>query len=467
MEKLSFTKAKILVVGDIMVDKYIHGQVSRVSPEAPVPVVQVSKETSNLGGAANVAMNLVGLGAEVGLCGLLGKDESGNWVKNHCDESGVRLIQVKGERPTTSKQRIMGSSQQIVRLDFERTGSLGSFDEAALWVQIKEIIAHYDVLIISDYGKGVCTETLCQKIIDLSKSNQIKVLVDPKGTNWGKYHGANLVTPNFKEFTEACGKEFENCDNDIEKSTSSLMAEFNLENLLITRSEQGMTLAGLDSHLHIRAEAREVFDVSGAGDTVIAALGASLALGWDYAEAMRMANRAAGIVVAKKGTVPISIKELNDVVNPPMYSGVSLEDVLSEKKNRAEQKMVFTNGCFDILHRGHLEYLRHARQLGDWLVVGLNSDASVKKLKGENRPINNEDDRALLLSSLEFVDRVIIFDNDTPLEMIKSLKPEILVKGGDYKPEEVVGREFAKELVLIDFVDGYSSTSIINRLASQ
>ncbi len=462
--------AHVLVVGDVMLDRWFMGKVRRISPEAPVPIVTVNEERESLGGAANVAANVVGLGARCTLVGAVGRDNAADRLTHLLNEINVTPLMVIAERPTTTKARVIGANQQVVRLDFEESGALSASEETRAIEQVARMMDEVDAVVLSDYGKGVCTEAICQATIRLGREKAVPVLVDPKTTDWTRYRRANLVTPNFKEFNEVLGTQMPNEDKNIEANTGALVRDYGLDGVLVTRSERGMTLAHQqlsDGHLHIRTEAQEVFDVSGAGDTVIATLGTALAAGRTLPRAVRLANRAAGIVVARAGTVPIDLPSLTASFGTEGEERVlPLEALLTQmtEARKRYKRVVFTNGCFDVLHRGHLTYLRKARTLGDLLVVGLNSDASVGRLKGADRPINSEADRALMLASLSAVDYVCIFDGDTPASLIEAVKPDILVKGGDYTVEQVIGREHAGEVVLIDFVNGYSTTTLIDRM---
>jgi len=399
-------RVKILVVGDLMLDHYIWGSCERISPEAPVQVVKINNETYTLGGAGNVVRNLLSLGANVSVASVLGDDEAGKKIKEKLAELNVK-----------------------------------------------------DELILTEKGR----ESSIKSRVKLN----IPVLIDPKGSDYSKYKNATLLTPNKKEASEATNLKIKD-KAELEKAIKQLKDELNLTYSIITISEEGIAL--YDDRLHIfAAKAKEVFDVTGAGDTVLATLGYMLATGADIKEAIKIANLAAAVVVAKIGSATASFSEIEQLLNSSFGANFEhkvksleeLEEILSQK---GKKKVVFTNGCFDILHAGHIKYLARARELGDLLVVGLNSDASVKRLKGDARPINSQDDRACVLSGLGFVDYVVIFDEDTPLNLITKIKPDVLVKGADYKGKEVVGSEIVKEVRLIDFVEGKSTTGIIKRI---
>ena len=460
-------RVKILVVGDLMLDHYIWGSCDRISPEAPVQVVKINNETYTLGGAGNVVRNLLSLGANVSVASVLGDDEAGKKIKEKLAELNVKdeLILTEKGRESSIKSRIMASHQQVVRIDKESVVKINLEDELVL--KVKENLTNFKAVLLSDYGKGVLSEKVCQEIINECVRLKIPVLIDPKGSDYSKYKNATLLTPNKKEASEATNLKIKD-KAELEKAIKQLKDELNLTYSIITISEEGIAL--YDDKLHIfAAKAKEVFDVTGAGDTVLATLGYMLATGADIKEAIKIANLAAAVVVAKIGSATASFSEIEQLLNSSfganfehkLKSVEELEEILSQKDKK---KVVFTNGCFDILHAGHVKYLSRARELGDLLVVGLNSDASVKRLKGEARPINSQDDRACVLSGLGFVDYVVIFDEDTPLNLITKIKPDVLVKGADYKDKEVIGSEIVKEVRLIDFVEGKSTTGIIKRI---
>lgn len=461
----------ILVIGDLMVDHYLWGKCERISPEAPVQVVDIDKETNVLGGAGNVINNLLSLGAEVGVLSVVGDDDTAEEVKYLLDATDAKsfLILQKG-RKTSKKTRIMASKSQVVRYDHESKNNI-SFDSIdKIYAKLQQIINAYDLILLSDYGKGVLTNDLTQRIIKMAKKYGKKVIVDPKGKNYAKYAGSYFLTPNKKEAEIATGITIDSEDA-LKDALKELQKVAELELSVITLSEQGIAVLKDRDVIIKPTVAREVFDVTGAGDTVLASLGFALALTENIEVALEFANLAAGVVVGKLGSATVTLEEIEDYKASLHKSSIELhiksfKDIKKVVKRLKKQgkKIVFTNGCFDILHKGHVSYLNSAKALGDVLVVGVNSNESVKRLKGKNRPINCQEDRAYMLSALECVDYVVIFEEDTPLELIERVKPHILVKGADYKDKEVVGSEIAEETVLIDFIDGKSTTSIIEKI---
>jgi len=460
---------QILVIGDLMIDHYLWGECERISPEAPVQIVDVKRENKRLGGAGNVIANLTSLGANVGVMGVVGDDTVGNEIENMLNLMNVRLeilVREKG-RKSGQKSRLMAVHQQVIRFDKESRDEISKSSEDAILACFSKIINNYDAVLLSDYAKGVLSANLCQKIIQISNEKSKFILVDPKGKDYSKYRGATLLTPNRKEAMLATGIEIKD-ESSLEKAILKLKNDFDLKFSVITLSEKGVALHDKELEI-IPAIAREVFDVTGAGDTVLATLGYALARGFNIKDALNLANKAAAVVVAKVGSATATIKEIieydkshnGDVLESKLKSASEIAEIL---KNRKQQKAVFTNGCFDILHSGHVKYLNKARNLGDMLIVGLNSDASVRRLKGPSRPINGQNERALLLSALYFVDFVVIFDEDTPYELIKRLSPDILVKGADYKDKEVVGSDIVAEVQLIDFEEGFSTTNLIEKI---
>ena len=471
METLRNSKPKILVIGDLMIDHYLWGDCDRISPEAPVQVVNVSKETSVLGGAGNVVNNLHTLGASVSVASVIGQDEIGKELMLMLKSLGVKtegLITQEG-RKTSKKSRVIASNQQILRYDKESKEAIEEGSVEKIIEAIKKDLFLYDMIILSDYGKGVLTPRLCQEVIRLATAQKKKVLVDPKGTDYSKYKGAHFLTPNKKEACEATGINIID-DESLLRAGEWLRKECELELSIITLSEDG--IAVFDEKMHkVPTVAKEVFDVTGAGDTVIASLAYALSSGKDIISAAQFANAAAAVVVGKIGSATASMEEI-EAYESTLHQSSSDMHIKSRqeidqcvKSARAKhQRIVFTNGCFDILHLGHVKYLEIAKSFGDILIVGLNADSSVRELKGPTRPINPEYDRAYLLAALEVVDYVVIFSEETPYDLIKMIAPDVLVKGGDYEGKAVVGTEFAGELKLVDFVDGKSTTRTIERI---
>lgn len=461
-----------LVIGDIILDKYVQGAVGRISPEAPIPVLQVNSERYVLGGAANVAGNVRGYNLKTYLAGVLGTDNNANTVADILRDKDIQFVGVNSnERQTTMKSRVIAMNQQLVRVDQEDTQGLSTMEFEALLSNIEGILGDVSVVVISDYNKGVCTEEICKSVIELCKANFVKVIVDPKSVDWTKYIGADLITPNFKEFKEALGENPENTEGQIAIYGQKLLNKYCLDRILVTRSQFGMTMICSKSKpVTYQTIQQEVFDVSGAGDTVIGTIAALLAKGFSFEKAIEISNYAAGLSVSKLGTYTVTAEEVIEYINrtgtwyqDKIKTQEKCFDTIAEWKKRGE-RVVFTNGCFDILHVGHIDYLNKARLLGTKLVIGLNSDASVKRLKGEMRPINCENARAEMLAALQCVDAVVIFEEDTPEDLIRNIEPDFLVKGGDYKIEDIVGRQYAGEVRTIPFKEGYSTTGIIERL---
>lgn len=463
---------KILVIGDLMIDHYLWGSVNRISPEAPVQVVDIEKESSVLGGAGNVVNNLYSLGCEVAVLSVIGEDEAGEELQSMLEEIGADAYLVKQEdRKTSKKSRIIASHSQVVRYDKESKENILPQSAEALYAKFTAICEAYDIILLSDYGKGVLTEALTQQIIQHANREQKRVLVDPKGNDYSKYAGAYLLTPNKKEAIKASGVEIVD-DMTLIEALKTLKEIANLTVSLITLSEDGIAI--FEDKLIMRPTvAREVYDVTGAGDTVLASLGYALAQGKEVVSAIEFANLAAGVVVGKLGSATATLDEIEhyraSIHKGTIESHIKSFDEIKvqvERLKKLGKRIVFTNGCFDILHRGHASYLDTAKSYGDVLILGLNSDESVKKLKGEDRPINSEEDRAYILSALESVDFVTIFSDETPYELIKMVEPDVLVKGGDYEGKEVVGSDIAGEVKLVQFVDGRSTTKTIHKIQS-
>ncbi|WP_104638300.1 D-glycero-beta-D-manno-heptose-7-phosphate kinase [Helicobacter bizzozeronii] len=462
------TAPHILVVGDLIVDRYIWGTSDRLSPEAPVPVVKVQKETYSLGGAGNVADNLIALGARVSLCGVVGADEPRGWLLNKLAQLNISTAGVLSDpnRPTSLKSRVMVGKQQVLRIDCESQEPLSLELEQAILNLASSLLQTANALVLSDYNKGVLSASLCQALIALANKAKKPILCDPKGVDYSKYSHASLITPNKKEAQIATRLEITD-DASLQQALEHFKTHQHITTPLITLSEQGM--AFLDHHqlVKIPTIAREVYDVSGAGDSVIAALAFCLALGYDLHQACLFANASGAVVVGKVGSARASYAEVLEFLQRHYHQGQKILDRHALKpllQASRPKRVVFTNGCFDLLHRGHVHYLQEAKKLGDILVVGLNSDSSVRALKGTSRPIHDQASRAFILAGLECVDFVVIFEEQTPLDLIKTLEPDILVKGGDYQGQEVVGSDLVEQVVLIDFVKGNSTTNIIHKI---
>ena len=462
---------KILVVGDLMIDHYLWGSCERISPEAPVQVINVDNESTVLGGSGNVINNLKALGAQVDVISVIGGCEISDELKDLLNDINVNseyLITQK-DRITSKKSRIIAAQQQVVRYDRESTDEINAESQTKILNTFKKIIANYDAVLLSDYGKGVLTAELTQSLITIANNSNKKVLVDPKGLDYSKYKGAYLLTPNKKEASEATQINIHD-NTTLTKAIKQLKTKCDLDISLITLSEQGVAIYDDTLRTHPTV-AREVFDVTGAGDTVLASLGFALSCKFDIDDAVEFANLAAGVVVGKIGSATATINEIIEYESSLNKSTSdehikTLNEIIAlsiELKSRGK-KVVFTNGCFDILHAGHVRYLETAKSYGDVLILGLNSDRSVTALKGEGRPINTQIDRAYILAALEAVDYVVIFDEDTPYDLIKAVKPNILVKGGDYEGKDVVGQDIADELKLVQFVDGKSTTKTIEKI---
>jgi D-beta-D-heptose 7-phosphate kinase/D-beta-D-heptose 1-phosphate adenosyltransferase len=469
----NFATAKILVVGDVMLDTYWHGPSNRISPEAPVPIVKINSSESRAGGAANVALNISSLGSKVSLLGFVGKDDLANRLDLILNSANVDsyLLQIPGAS-TVNKLRVIARQQQVLRLDFE--DDFPSSLQSDLLKQYALNLPKSEIVVLSDYAKGTLVNAL--KLIELAKYQKKIVLVDPKGNSFNNYKGAFLITPNVAELKAVIGSW--RSEDELTVKTTNLIQELGIEHLLLTRSEKGVTLFSKKTPpINIQSQAQEVFDVTGAGDTVIATLAAALASGATLEDSVRLANYAAGVVVGKLGTSVVTLQELEIAIskgNDPLTLGGILDQAqvkaLILKAKAKKQKVVMTNGCFDILHIGHIEYLKQARSKGDLLFVAVNSDNSVRRLKGAARPINTLQDRMLMLSSLQFVDGVVSFDEDTPELLYSELLPDLIVKGGDYSLDQIAGSEAVKaaggEVLVIPFVTGYSTTNVIERILS-
>ena len=470
-----FSCAKIMVLGDLMLDRYLIGSSHRISPEAPVPVLKVEQQKDQLGGAANVALNLAMLGCEVMLSGICGQDEAGESMSARLHSAGVGFLPIQpSDAITTIKQRIVCQAQQMLRVDFEEEMSDCT---PQLLSTLEEHIENIQLLVLSDYAKGVLIRA--EEFIELANDNDTPVFIDPKGSDFDRYRGASLLTPNIHEFERVAGA----CVNeqDMVDRGMAMIDRLQLDALLITRGDKGMTLLARDdvcvhSELHIPTVAHEVYDVTGAGDTVIATLAGACASGWSIDDAAILANQAAALVVARTGTSAVSTEELRLRVTSGKRSGTGVVNEgqllsLVDECRRQGQKLVMTNGCFDVIHAGHVGYLEQASQLGDKLIVLVNDDQSIRRNKGSNRPINSLDRRMRVLAGLGAVDWVTSFADDNPRRLIELIQPDVLVKGGDYGSiEEVVGfdivQSYGGTIHVLDHVDGVSSSSIIKALSA-
>lgn len=474
-----FDGQHVLIVGDVMLDRHIWGVVNRISPEAPVPVVRYQRESLTPGGCGNVAMNLAGLGVKVSVVSLVGVDQDGVRLRDQMSEAGVDVSGIVDDstRPTTTKTRIIGGHQQMIRLDTESAEPPSEGIRRRVVGLVREKLESARTLILSDYAKGLLTNVVCEEVIRAARQAAVPVFVDPKGKDWSRYRGASTLTPNRSELSVVASADVTTKEALI-REANRLREHLELDSLTITLSEEGMLRVEGDRVISVPAMAREVFDVSGAGDTAIATLAAAMGTGLSTHDGLLLANIAAGIVVAKVGTVPVHRYELIQALrdwHKPGSAGKSvspqeLRNLIGVWRKNGE-RIVFTNGCFDILHAGHVSYLEQARNFGDRLIVGVNSDASIARLKGPGRPINPESHRLQVLRALESVDLVIPFDEDTPLSLINELRPDVLVKGADYTEDEVVGarevRSWGGDVRLVELVSGVSTTNIASAMARQ
>ncbi len=495
----------VLVAGDLMLDRFVYGDVHRISPESPVPVLSIRSEDAMLGGAGNVLSNLHGLGVRPVLLAAVAADEPGTRLRGlvrACGADETLLLEVS-DRPTTIKTRYLAAHQQLLRTDFEKIKALEPAAEQALLAKAERAIKGAGAVVLSDYGKGVLTPVVIEGLIRLARAQNIPVLVDPKGGDYAIYRGAAVVTPNRKELSEATKGAATGSDQEVVAAATGLIERTGINAVVATRSQDGMSIVraradgkGYEEPVHLRTQALEVFDVSGAGDTVIATIAAGLAVGADLVQAAALANVAAGVVVAKVGTAPILQADLQSRLKTtdvdvradgagaarvidrfheaPVCSWAEAADQVRRWKIRG-LKVVFTNGCFDILHRGHVDYLNQARARCDRLVIGLNADASVRRLKGAGRPVNDQDARAAVLAALGAVDMVVIFgseaaEDDKPLEIIRALSPAMAFKGGDYRmedlPEAALVKSLGGEMVIMPHYEGHSTTGTIKKIGS-
>jgi D-beta-D-heptose 7-phosphate kinase / D-beta-D-heptose 1-phosphate adenosyltransferase len=476
----NFGEVKVLCVGDVMLDYFVYGDIERISPEAPIPVVRVHHQECMLGGAGNVVRNLTSLGTAATLLTLTGDDEPGERIRTLLD--GVpncdAVVLSDPDRPTSVKTRYLAQSQQVLRVDSESTAPLSATLQDELLKAFERVVGDCDIVVLSDYGKGVLAGESAQRFIQAARAAGKPVLVDPKGSDYLRYGGSTLVKPNRKELADATGMPVTD-DRSVEQAARHLNAEASLGAVLVTLGAAGMLLVPATGPARAyRSAAREVFDVSGAGDTVAATLAAGMGTGHlELEAAAEIANLAAGLVVAKIGTAVVTqeqlIRELESQNDNTDGKVISLDDAVQRARRWRRQglRVGFTNGCFDLLHGGHIALLRKARERCDRLIVGINSDSSVARLKGPGRPAQNQHTRSLILASLAPIDLVLVFEEDTPECLIRELRPDVLVKGADYRPDQVVGADLVAgwggELVLVDLVPGHSTTKTLERLASQ
>ncbi|HHC74890.1 MAG TPA: bifunctional D-glycero-beta-D-manno-heptose-7-phosphate kinase/D-glycero-beta-D-manno-heptose 1-phosphate adenylyltransferase HldE [Thiothrix sp.] len=470
-----FSQATVLVVGDIMLDRYWLGDTQRISPEAPVPVVKINESEDRPGGAANVALNMAKLGCHVHLLGYTGEDDHAQQLEQCLQNDESTPLQVTfikhPQKPTITKLRVMSRNQQQIRLDFEQ--NFADMDHQPLLEAFQTDLAKVDLVVLSDYRKGTLHQA--NQLIALAKAQNKPIMVDPKSRDFADYTGADLITPNLKEMQAAVGTWAD--ETALIQKTRTTMNQHQIDNILITRSEQGMTLvSNTQEPVYLPTEAREVYDVTGAGDTVIALLAAAWASGASLTQATMLANIAAGIVVGKMGTASVTCEELLEQLAPCQTTAIPLdnEDALLQQVEHAKAKgetIVMTNGCFDLLHAGHVRYLNEARALGDRLIVAVNTDDSVRRLKGETRPINTVENRMTVLAALGAVDWVIAFSEDTPERLICKIKPNLLVKGGDNDPQHIPGNQCVwdngGDVKVLSFKDDVSTTQTIARIQSR
>ncbi|WP_321324762.1 bifunctional D-glycero-beta-D-manno-heptose-7-phosphate kinase/D-glycero-beta-D-manno-heptose 1-phosphate adenylyltransferase HldE [Thiomicrorhabdus sp.] len=470
-----FSQSKILVVGDVMLDQYWNGRAGRISPEAPVPVVKVANEEMRAGGAANVALNVAALGAKACLLGVIGQteeggqDQHGQQLTHLMHQAGVKTDWSLSPSGTICKLRVLSHHQQLIRMDFEEP--VPEVPAQVLVDLVKKHIADYDVLVLSDYAKGALQ--FVEQMIAVAIEANVPVLVDPKGLDFSRYQSATLIKPNQSEFEAIVGQAVD--DDAVVEKASKLIDDLSLQALLVTRSEHGMALiTQKDTPYLLKSRAQEVYDVTGAGDTVMAALATGFASGLSLQNSVHLANQAASVVVRKVGTSTVSKAELDEAIKADMrhkgYVAMNEDELLELVKlsQKNGEKVVFTNGCFDLLHSGHVRYLNEAAKLGERLIIAVNSDESVKKLKGDSRPIVGVDGRMELLSALSCVDWVVSFNEETPERLICKLLPDVLVKGGDYKPEEIAGAQCVwdagGQVEILSFWDGYSTSKLVDKI---
>ncbi len=466
--------ATVLAIGDLMLDRFISGKVNRISPEAPIPVLAVDRDSTMAGGVGNVVSNIRSLGGRAELVAVVGDDPAARTLASVLEPASEIALVTDRSRPTAVKERFIAGGQQLLRADYEQVRSVSAEIEDLVIAEIGARLPRAGVLVLSDYGKGVLTERVLASAIAAAKKQDIPIIVDPKGADYGRYRGATAVTPNLKELAEATGATVSG-DEAVVVAARQLIKDAGIGAMVATRGGEGLSVVPAKGEvIHVRAEAREVFDVSGAGDTVVATLALALATGMELGEAAMLANLAGGVVVGKVGTAPATAEELRHAADGGRGEGkvVGLAALIDrvERWRRRGLRVGFTNGCFDLLHPGHLSLLRQARAASDRLVVGLNSDASVRRLKGAGRPVSDEASRATVLSAVSEVDAVAIFEEDTPIKLIEAVRPDVLIKGADYTVEQIVGADFVLsyggKVVRAELAPGHSTTATVAKIAA-
>lgn len=477
----NFAAAKVLLIGDIMLDRFIYGGVGRISPEGPIPILSIQRENEMLGGAGNVLANMQALGCQCDIISVIGADAAGATIKGLISQNRGLIEDVN--RPSILKTRYIAQNQQLLRVDHEKSLAISPEIEKQILDKATALVKDKKVLVLSDYGKGILTDGLTKGLIKLAEDNNIIVIVDPKGKDFSKYAGATIITPNKKELSEAVNNCAVSSDQDVELAAKNIIENYNIQAVIATRSEDGISVIGHEAPLHIGTKAQEIYDVSGAGDTVVATVAVALAAGADFAQAAELANIAGGLVVAKMGTAIITKEELQDAACNALQSSSFISPVLDEELAKMQiqkwqdkgLKIGLTNGCFDILHYGHVNYLARARERCDKLIVALNHDDSVRLLKGPSRPINDQNARAAVIASLGACDMVVFFgasgadEDNTPSALVSVLKPDIFFKGGDYTieqlPEGQIVLNYGGQVDIMPLYDGYSTTDIIEKSA--
>ncbi len=470
IQNMALKPKNFLVIGDIMLDKFCNGTISRISPEAPVPVLRYQGERNILGGAANVATNLCGIGQRVSLMACIGADKAGDEVRQLLDTAGIdaEMVVEEANRPTTIKTRFVAGHQQILRVDDESVAALTMETRQKILAIYERRVSDFDFILISDYMKGMLPYDFTQELIRIANKAGKKVIVDVKDFNSAKYAGAYLLKPNRKELHDLTGLSVETMDEVVE-AMKELRKRADCKCILATLSADGMAfLDEDDSVIFEKCDSRKVYDVVGAGDTAFAYVAAALAFGMEAKDMLKLANTASSIKITRFGTSVVTLGDVVDELYHEVNKVQTIDTIENALSGQRDKKIVFTNGCFDILHIGHIRYLKEAKAKGDILVLGLNSDASVKRLKGPQRPVNKQQDRIDMLAEMEFIDYVVVFEEDTPYELITRVRPDILIKGGDYEPDKIVGADFVRSLggkvEVIPFVEGKSTTNIINAM---